>query len=113
MDVKSIARVCHEINRGYCQALGDFSQAPWEDAPDWQKDSAIIGVRLHIGNPTAGPEASHESWMAEKVAAGWVYGDIKDETEKTHPCMVPFSDLPKDQQAKDFLFRATVHALAG
>lgn len=112
MKIKQIARVCHEINRAYCESLGDYSQKPWETAPDWQRDSAVTGVRLHLGQPNAGPEASHESWMTEKVKDGWVYGDKKDEEAKTHPCMVPFSDLPKEQQAKDFIFRAVVHALS-
>lgn len=33
-----IARVCHEVNRAYCQALGDNSQPAWEDAPAWQRE---------------------------------------------------------------------------
>lgn len=109
---RHIAAACHEINSAYCQALGDDSQPNWDAAPDWQKQSAINGVRLHMDNPNARPEASHESWMAEKAASGWVWGPIKDADAKTHPCMVPFSELPREQQAKDFIFRAVVHALA-
>jgi hypothetical protein len=41
-----IARVCHEVNRAYCTSLGDESQLPWDSAPQWQKDSAINGVRF-------------------------------------------------------------------
>jgi hypothetical protein len=110
--IDDIARVCHEVNRAYCQALGDTSQLTWEDAPGWQKESAIIGVRLHISNPRAGAEQSHESWFAQKVADGWVYGPVKDPALKQHPCMVPFDKLPVEQQAKDYIFRAVVHALA-
>jgi hypothetical protein len=106
-----IAMACHEINRAYCQALGDNSQDAWADAPDWQKDSAMLGVELHASNPDAGPQASHESWMAQKVADGWIYGPIKDPEAKTHPCLVPFDELPADQQAKDFIFRAVVHSM--
>jgi hypothetical protein len=105
-----IAQLAHEVNRAYCAALGDDSQKPWADAPDWQKNSAITGVELHLANPNAGPEASHESWMAQKLEEGWVYGEEKDEVAKTHPCLVPFSELPVEQQAKDFLFRGVVHA---
>lgn len=105
-----IARTCHEANRAYCAALGDLSQPSWEEAPQWQKDSAVAGVRFHIANPGAGPEASHESWLAQKEADGWVYGEEKDAEAKTHPCMVPFAELPQEQQAKDYIFRAIVHA---
>ena len=104
------ARVCHEVNRAYCQAQGDDSQPTWEEAPDWQKESALLGVDLHTHNDV-GPEASHESWMAKKIADGWEYGLIKDPVLKIHPCIKPFNELSKEQQVKDFLFRAVVHAM--
>lgn len=110
--VLSIARVAHEINRAYCLSQGDESQLPWEDAPNWQRDSAIKGVEMHLANPDATPEDSHKSWMAQKEKEGWKYGAFKDPNAKLHPCMVPYIQLPKDQQAKDYLFRGTVHAIA-
>ena len=111
--IDRIAMVCHEVNRAYCEALGDHSQRPWADAPVWQRESARKGVCLHLSNPDAGPQASHESWMAEKEATGWKYGPVKDEAKKEHHCMVPFHELPPAQQAKDFIFRAVVHAVKG
>lgn len=111
MDVEQIARVAHEVNRAYCQSLGDDSQVAWEDAPQWQRDSALQGVRLHAEHLDAGPEASHESWMAQKVADGWTYGPEKLPESKRHPCLVPFSELPREQQAKDYIFRAVVREL--
>lgn len=107
-----IARVCHEANKAYCWAIGDFSQVTWETAPGWQRDSAIKGVALHLDNPGLPPSASHDAWMAEKLRDGWVYGEKKDYERKTHPCIVPFSDLPRTQQLKDVLFIAIVKALA-
>ena len=69
-----------------------------------------MGVDLHtMGN--FGPEASHISWMKQKLEEGWVYGPVKDPENKQHPCIVPFDALPREQQAKDFIFRAVVHAL--
>lgn len=105
-----IARVAHEVNRAYCQALGDYTHLPWESAPEWQRVSARMGVDLHTMGDF-GPEASHASWMRQKLDEGWSYGPVKDPQAKQHPCMVPFSDLPPEQQAKDFIFRAVVHAL--
>ncbi len=107
-----IAQHAHEINRQYCISQGDDSQPEWKDAPDWQRDSAINGVKMHLANPDATPEDSHVSWMAQKDAEGWVYGDVKDPEAKTHPCMMPYADLPPAQRAKDYLFRSTVHQLA-
>lgn len=111
MTPTEIARVAHEVNRAYCQALGDHSQPSWSDAPEWQKNSAILGAQFHLLHQNAGPDASHISWMRVKEAEGWVYGPNKDPECKTHPCLVPFEDLPLEQQAKDHLFRAVVHAL--
>ena len=69
-----------------------------------------MGVDLHTMGDF-GPEASHISWMKQKAEDGWVYGPVKDPEKKQHPCMVPFDQLPIDQQAKDFIFRSIVHAL--
>lgn len=102
------AEACHNANRKYCQSLGDKSQSTWNKAPDWQKESAIAGVKFHIDNPDADDDASHKSWLAHKDADGWVYGEEKDEKDKTHPCMVPFEELPEEQQKKDAIFRKTV-----
>jgi hypothetical protein len=110
---EEIAKVCHEVNRAYCEAIGDRSQPAWADAPQWQKDSAISGVRMHLANPDATPEQSHESWMAEKDDAGWTWGPQKDPGAKQHPCMLPYAQLPLEQRVKDFLFRGVVHALGG
>jgi hypothetical protein len=112
--VEATARVAHEANRAWCAAHGDMSQPEWTFAPDWQKDSAIMGVQFHIANPDAGDSASHDSWMKQKIADGWVYGEEKNphSTPPTHHCLVPFSELPKVQQTKDALFRSIVHATA-
>jgi hypothetical protein len=104
-DVERVAALCHEVNRAYCTSLGDTSQPAWADAPDWQKDSAMNGVRFHMENETT-PADSHVNWLAQKVADGWVYGEVKDPIAKTHPCMVAYELLPQEQRAKDYLFKA-------
>ena len=111
MTKRDVAQIAHEANKGLCEAHGDNSQPNWYSAPAWQIESAFDGVRFHLANPNAGPEASHIAWVKTKAAEGWVYGPIKDPGKKMHPCMVPFDELPKEQQAKDHLFRAIVHAL--
>ncbi|HSV30007.1 MAG TPA: RyR domain-containing protein [Candidatus Omnitrophota bacterium] len=112
MKIIDIARVCHDVNRAYCAAIGDTSQPAWDDAPDWQKQSAIAGVEFTLANPDVGPSASHESWMAEKERDGWKFGPVKDPEKKEHPCFVPYDELPGEQKAKDYLFQGVVRALA-
>jgi hypothetical protein len=112
MMIVDIAAVCHEANRALCAVNGDHSQPSWIAAPEWQRASAIDGVLHAYAFPDATPEDSHNNWMAGKIADGWVYGEVKDTVAKTHPCMVPFDQLPEWQQKKDKLFLAIVRALA-
>jgi hypothetical protein len=108
--VQAIARVCHEANRAWCQALGDETKPPWDEAPDWQRESACNGVAFYMANPDAGPEASHEEWFEEKRQAGWRYGPKKDPERREHPSFRPFDQLPLEEQARDHLFHGIVHA---
>ena len=109
---RMIARVCHEVNRAYCAAIGDSSQPAWEDAPEWQRASAVGGVAFTLANPGATPSDSHASWLAQKRADGWGYGPVKDADKKEHPCFVAYDELPPEQRVKDHLFQAVVRALA-
>ena len=111
MNATEIAMVCHEANRAYCFTIGDNSQKPWDEAEEWQKESAIKGVEFALANPLANPIDQHESWYQEKLAAGWKYGPTKDPEQKTHPCMVTYAELPEEQRKKDALFQAIVNAL--
>ena len=112
MNTTAVARVCHEANRAYCIAFGDDYQKPWEEADQWQRDSAIRGVEFARANPTAPPSAQHDAWLADKVKDGWTYGAVKDPAKKTHPCIVPYDELPIQQRLKDTLFKAIVNALS-
>ena len=108
MNIEQIAKLCHEVNRIYCLSIGDESQVSWEDAPDWQQQSVRRGVMFHMLNPEFGPSDSHENWLAEKFADGWRYGEVKNVDEKTHPCCVPYENLPLEHRMKDEFFVAVV-----
>jgi hypothetical protein len=111
--VEAIAQVAHEANRAFCATLGDMSQPAWEDAPEWQRKSAITGVQKIVNYEVTKPYESHESWKAEKLADGWVYGEVKDLVAKTHPCIVDYEQLPVEQQMKDYLFFNITNTLLG
>lgn len=107
-----IARICHEANRAWCEANGDFSQPKWDAASPEIMASAMKGVAFAQANPDAPDSAQHDQWARDKLDTGWVYGEVKDTEKKTHPCLVPFKQLPPVQQYKDKLFRAVVKALS-
>lgn len=107
-----IARVCHEANRALQEIQADPAipvAPPWDDATDEMRESAYQGVLDVIVGKT--PAESHEAWCVYKIEHGWVYGGIKDENDKTHPCLVPYDKLSEDQRIKDSLFGAVVNAL--
>ena len=111
-DVILLAAQCaHEANRAYCQKLGDTSQLPWNEAPEWQRDMEISGVRAIAKQPFVSAEQSHNNWLKIKEDDGWVYGPAKDIEKKQHPCIVPYWELPQEQQDKNKLFGATVRAV--
>lgn len=104
------ARAAHEANRAYCQAIGDNTQLPWDEAADWQRDSARKGVDGALAGNT--PKQQHESWLHDKQSQGWKWGETKDTEKKTHPCMVPYEELPPEQRLKDTLYVSVVKAVA-
>lgn len=111
MDDLDVAIVAHEANRAYCHVIGDNSQVPWLKAPDWQRQSAVDGVKNIRGGKVTRPSQSHESWLAEKERTGWTFGPVKDAEKKEHPCFVPYDQLPEEQKKKDALFFNVVVAL--
>lgn len=113
--IYAAARLAHEANRAYCKSIGDDTQLPWADAPDWQKLSCLNGAGRHWealeGHAPISPQQSHDSWMEYKQGDGWSYGPVKDPIRKTHPCMVPYKDLPEEQRVKDSIFGAVIAAV--
>ena len=53
-------------------------------------------------------ELEHERWMAERLRQGWLLGPHRDEAQRRHPALVPWSELPESQREKD---RQVVRAL--
>lgn len=110
MRLHDIAQVCHEANRAIQIIQGDPEpSAVWKDAPQWQRDSAIEGVVKAAAGQS--PRELHESWCDFKYATSWVYGEVKDTERLTHPCLVPYDELPEDQKDKDRVFAAIVNTL--
>lgn len=112
IQIREIARVCHEVNRVLTEYAKDVPvQLPWDCIDEDMRASGISGVRFAIENQNATPEQQHEAWMRERLAAGWVYGPVKDSEKKTHPALRSYSELPPETRLKDAVFRAIVWAM--
>lgn len=113
MTIEQIAQTVHEANKGYCDSIGDTSQPSWEDAEEWQRHASFESVKTVLEHPEITSESLHNDWSRVKRDSGWVYGEVKDEKAKTHPCLVPYAELPIEQRRKDALLRAVVNSLTG
>lgn len=106
--IESLAKITHQANKAFCEYVGDTSQVDWDQARSDIKAATVSGVKAIIANPAITPEVLHDNWMKDKEADGYVYGEVKDDEKKTHPCLVPYDQLPDHQRLKDHLFHAIV-----
>jgi len=44
---------------------------------------------------------THEHWAKNKIASGWVYGEVLDAKNKTHPDLVPYNLLSEEKKDYD------------
>jgi len=43
----------------------------------------------------------HEVWAEMRIKQGWTYGEQRNDELKTHPCLVPYEDLPEEEKEYD------------
>ena len=43
----------------------------------------------------------HEVWDEARISQGWTYGEQRNDELKTHPCLVPYEDLPEEEKEFD------------
>ena len=43
----------------------------------------------------------HDEWCEEKIGQGWTYGEVRDDDNLIHDCLVPWDDLPPEVQQYD------------
>jgi hypothetical protein len=107
---EEIARVIHASNA----ELQRIQDDPVPSLP-WDSESAELraGVIANVRNARDGmtPRLLHEMWVRDKQEHGWKLGPEKDSEAKTHPCMVPYQELPDYQRDKNRLFVAIVRSL--
>lgn len=107
---EQIARVVHAANAELQAIQGDTAPSqPWDYESQELRDNVILGVRNARNGFT--PADHHQAWVDDKIAHGWRFGAYKDTAAKTHPCILPYAQLPQDQRIKNVLFIAIVRAM--
>jgi hypothetical protein len=104
INLDAIAKTCYAVNSVYCRLIGDTPRE-WDEC----RESVLSGVEKALAGAT--PEQLHDAWCDFQRANGWVYGETKDAVAKTHPCLVPYDQLPAEQRNKDQFFLAVVGSL--
>ena len=46
-------------------------------------------------------ENVHDQWAMLRYAQGWTYDETRNDTLKTHPCLVPYDALPESEKEYD------------
>ena len=43
----------------------------------------------------------HEVWAETRIKQGWTYGKERNDELKTHPCLIPYENLPEEEKEYD------------
>lgn len=43
----------------------------------------------------------HEVWSETRISQGWKYGEQRNDELKTHPCLIPYEELPEKEKDYD------------
>lgn len=44
---------------------------------------------------------THEVWAEQRLKDGWSYGEERNDSERLHPCLVPYDELPEEEKEYD------------
>lgn len=108
-----VARTAYIANNLLRKALGETPNLSWDSISGSQRDGYTKAVIALMNNPSTTAEQQHQKWYDARTSEGWVYGPVKDSVLKTHPNLVSYNSLPKEQHIKDEMFRSIVLSIAG
>jgi len=69
----------------------DTGQAPYPSVEEFDGDTMMLLA-----------QAEHLRWVYERISRGWTYAPVRDNEKKHHPLLVPWEDLPPEEQRKDY-----------
>jgi ryanodine receptor 2 len=73
--------------------------------------SDYIPCPIDIGDVDLPPELTglterlaanaHDNWALQRLRDGWRYGSKRDDAARTHPCLLPYEQLPESEKEYD------------
>ena len=65
-------------------------------------DTSDVKLPIELGNLVEEMSKNvHEVWAETRIKQGWTYGKQRNDELKTHPCLVPYEDLPEEEKEYD------------
>lgn len=104
IELNRICKMCHDNNNKLMILNGESPQVGWDMLDAESQYITYKSVKKIIDDPNITAECIHNEWMNNKKLDGWVYGEVKDVTKKTHPLIVPFDQLSEIDKQKDQSF---------
>lgn len=110
LTTKDIAMAAWDLSDKFGQYLGIQSDVLYseEQAPMYEEQVHRILMEASNPNQVAILSKMHDKEVSAKLKDGWRYGPELSTDEKVHPMLLPFSELPEEEQAKAIFFRTTV-----
>lgn len=78
------------------QTYADYDPQP-VDLGDIQLTDDLLELREAIA------ENAHDVWAVARMKEGWTYGKVRDDANKKHPDLIPYSALPDSEKEYDRL----------
>lgn len=44
---------------------------------------------------------AHDIWSLQRFSEGWVYGSVRDDIKKEHPCLIEYEKLLESEKEHD------------
>lgn len=116
-----LSHICYEAVRALRKAVGQGDSPSWEEAdPEAKSVTRDVIERLvaphENRNSQPAPyyisaEDVHNQWVYTKLKDGWKYGAVFSEENRSHPLLVPYSDLSEAEKSKDKIIKGIVDSV--
>lgn len=107
----TIAMSAHTANRFYAIQIGEPDPGPWSMLAALMQTLTIEAVREILAGLVTTSREAHEHATARWKDRGWQYGPNVSFEQQTHPMLVEYDQLTRQQRRRYELLLAIANAL--